>query len=660
MAEPKVNTNGGTMIASSADPAPATGGGTMIASSVPSNEKAAKAGPPKPPPRGTMVAGAPPPAPARAKDDFASGGTMMAGGGGTMMASGDAVPAAIAEPAIESTSGDLTGQMLLGRYLIIKKLGEGGMGTVYLGEHATIKKKLAIKVLSQEFAHKKDLKDRFLQEARAASMISQENVVEINDFGDTPDGSSFFVMEFLAGEDLSDTIKKNGKLAWPRVKPIMLQICRALGAAHDAGIIHRDMKPENCFRVTRGKNEDFIKVLDFGIAKVTTEESGGKEGKGLTKTGMIFGTPEYMSPEQAQGSKPDHRVDIYAVGVIMYELLTGKVPFHADTFMGILTKHMFEVPQAPSAMAPDADIPPEVEAIILKALQKDRDLRFQSMVEMAEAIERVGTGAAAVEVVSENIARPTQGEMLFTGGRPTPVPGTMPPIAIGQEEPQKSNRALVFGLVGGLALAAAGVGAFFAFTGDKDKEDKVADKSDEPAKKDDPATVAGNPDTVQPDAPPAEPEKIKEIAQGVATVKYKITTKDAEGKLVEARILDPRDNAIYGNTNGEAGVEVEKQATEMELILRAEGYEDMPIKIIPDRDKQFEYVMTAVKKKTTSGGGGKKPNNTTKTDSKTEPEKTDSKTTDSKSGGKQDSKTDGPRRVTSDLKDPFGRNKAGG
>jgi tRNA A-37 threonylcarbamoyl transferase component Bud32 len=642
MAEPKVNTSGGTMIASKGDPAPA---GSR---------------PPKPPPaRGTMVVGPPPtpgpaPAPAPAKEDFASGGTMMA--------SGDAVPVAVVEP-VAVTPGDLIGQVLLGRYQILKKLGEGGMGTVYLGEHNTIKKKLAIKVLSQEFAHKKDLKDRFLQEARAASMISQENVVEINDFGDTPDGSSFFVMEFLAGEDLSDTIKKQGKLPWARVKPIMLQICRALAAAHDAGIIHRDMKPENCYRITRGKNTDFIKVLDFGIAKVTTEEEGGKEGKGLTKTGMIFGTPEYMSPEQAQGSKPDHRVDVYAVGIIMYELLTGKVPFHADTFMGILTKHMFEVPQAPSAVAPDADIPVEVEAIILKALQKERDLRFQSMVEMAEAIERVGTGAAAVEVVNENIARPTQGEMLFTGSRATAMPGmagmagmpgTMPPIAVGYEEPQKSNRGLIFGLIGGLALAAAGVGAFVAFDNDKDKNDKVADRDTDEPKTDETPTVAGNPEIAQPIPVPVEPVKVKEIAQGVATVMYTITAKDPDGNQVAAKILDPRDNAIYGDT-GETGVKVEKQDTEMELVLRAEGFEDLSIKIIPDRDKKFEYVLVPVKKKTTTA--------TKKPSGKTEPEKTDTKPADTKGetkpGGKSETKTDGPRRVTSDLKDPFGRGKGG-
>ena len=643
MAEPKVNTSGGTMVASSSDAAPT--GGTMIASAAPPSRPASeRKAPPQPPPRGTMVASGPPPAVAAikvappvapAKEDFASGGTMMA--------SGDPTPAPIEVAAYEAPSNDLTGKTLLGRYEILKKLGEGGMGTVYLGEHTTIKKRLAIKVLSQEFAHKKDLKDRFLQEARAASMISQENVVEINDFGDTPDGSSFFVMEFLAGEDLSDTIKKQGHLPWARVKPIMLQICRALAAAHEAGIIHRDMKPENCFRITRGKNEDFIKVLDFGIAKVTTEEEGGKEGKGLTKTGMIFGTPEYMSPEQAQGAKPDHRVDVYAVGVIMYELLTGKVPFHAETFMGILTKHMFEVPQAPSAMAPDADIPVEVEAIILKALQKDRDLRFQDMAEMAEAIERVGTGAAAVAVINENIARPTQGEMMFTGGRPTPVPGTIPPIAVGYEEPQKSKRGLMFGLVGGLVLAAAGVGAFFAFN--KTEEPTPVVEAEKP-KTEEPATVAGPP-VVTPDPAP-EPEKVKEIAQGVATVMYTITTKDPDGNPVEAKILDPRDNAIYGRTNGES-VGVEKQDEELELVLRAEGFDDMPVKIIPDRDKEFEFVLNPVKKKTTVSTG-KKPG-------KPEPEKTDPKP-DPKADPKPkpDAKTDPPpRRVTSDLKDPFGR-----
>ncbi len=564
---------------------------------------------------------------ASAAPDVSAGGTMIAGDDG----------AATAVAVAHSGPMDLSGQTLAGRYKIIKRLGEGGMGTVYLCEHATIGKKFALKVLSHEFAHKDDLRERFLQEARAASMISQENVVEISDFGDTPDGSVFFVMEFLRGEDLSDTVKGLGRLPWPRVKPIMLQICRALGAAHGAGIIHRDMKPENCYRIARGKNEDFIKVLDFGIAKVTSDEEG--EGKGLTRTGMIFGTPEYMSPEQAQGAKPDHRVDIYAVGVIMYELLTGRVPFTADTFMGILTKHMFEVPEAPSAIVPDAEIPAEVEAIILKAMQKDRELRFASMAEMAEAIEAVGTGAAAVAVVSENIARPTTGQMTFTGSRATPMPGTIPPVTAQYEHPSKSNKGLVFGILGALAFAAASVGAFYAF-GDKDEQELAT----APTETEEPAAVAAPPQEdpqVEEQPEEEEPEKLKELAADAETVNYHITTKDPDGNPVEAKIVDPVDNAYYGMTNTDEGVNVEKSEEIMKVLIKAKGFEPREIEIQPIRDKYFEYVLEPEKKKTTSST---KPSSSKKsTPKKPEPKPDDSKTDKPP-----------PRKVTTDLKDPFG------
>ena len=596
-----------------------------------------------------MVAGQPPPAPAPA-----GGGTMVAsnaapemGDGGTMIASNDAaVPAPVESTPSVPVAQDLTGQTLLGRYKIIKRLGEGGMGTVYLGEHATIGKKFAVKVLSHEFAHKEDLVERFLQEARAASMISQENVVEITDFGDTPDGSVFFVMEFLKGEDLSDTVENQGRLPWPRVKPIMLQICRALGAAHDAGIIHRDMKPENCYRIKRGKNDDFIKVLDFGIAKVTSEEDG--EGKGLTRTGMIFGTPEYMSPEQAQGAKPDHRVDVYAVGVIMYELLTGQVPFTADTFMGILTKHMFEVPEAPSAVVEDANIPQEVEAIILKAMQKDRELRFADMAEMAAAIEAVGTGAAAVDVVSENIARPSTGEMAFTGSRATPMPGTVPPVPADYQEPQKS-KGWLWGLVGGLVLVAGGVGALVAFGfGNEDGAGEVAQVEDAPA------AVAKAPDEtggLEDIEEVAEPEKMKEIAADAATVNYHITTKSAEGELIEAKILDPLDNAIYGMTNTDEGVEVEQSEEALKLILKAKGHELKEIEIYPVRDKRFEYTLEPIKQASTNTKKKKKSSKKTRTKKK----QREHKPGKAIRPAKEDKKTVGPRRVSPDLKDPFGK-----
>lgn len=277
----------------------------------------------------------------------------------------------------------LIGETVAGRYKVLRKMGEGGMGVVYLAEHVAIEKKLALKVLLLEYARKADLKERFLREAKAAAAIGHENIVDITDFGETPDGSVFFAMEYLEGHDLSYHIKQSGPIPWSRAKPIVLQICRALGAAHAKSIVHRDMKPENIFLIEREGRPEFVKVLDFGIAKV----SGAKDGEHrLTRTGMIFGTPEYMSPEQAQGHSPDHRVDIYALGVIMYELLTGQVPFKADTFMGILTKHLFEQPMPPSRCVPSLQIPADVEAIVLKALAKDRNDRFQSMSEMGAAI----------------------------------------------------------------------------------------------------------------------------------------------------------------------------------------------------------------------------------------------------------------------------------
>jgi serine/threonine-protein kinase len=522
--------------------------------------------------------------------------------------------------------GDLTGTVLLDRYKILKQLGEGGMGTVYLAEHTTIQKRFAIKVLSGDFAHKPDLVERFLQEARAASMISQENVVEISDFGDTPDGSVFFVMEHLVGEDLSGTLKTEGALPWARVQGIMLQVCDALAAAHDAGIIHRDMKPENCFRISRGDNDDFIKVLDFGIAKVT-DESG--EGKGLTRTGMIFGTPEYMSPEQAQGQKVDHRVDVYAAGVIMYELLTGRVPFTGQTFMSILTKHMFEVPEAPSVVNPDAGITAEVEAIVLKAMQKDRAFRFDDMRAMKQAIMAIGTGAAAVQVVHENIARPDGGQMAFVPGpnqgthppqhgqagqastypppghgtypgagtRP-PQGGTYPPHGTfapgGHYAPNRRRRSPVAAVAAGVALLGlAGGGAYFA-----------VGMSETPA----PAVAAAEEDTVEePTADPAPPapepivvpEK-KVIDQAVPTVSFQIETE------VPARIVDASDGALFGMTNDGKGFAIEKSSVPVRLALVAEGYERFEFDTVPNRDKEFHKQLVKLKTGTSrrrTGGG---------------------------------------------------------
>ena len=219
------------------------------------------------------------------------------------------------------------GTVLAGRYRIETLIGEGGMGDVYRAKHLKIDKDVAIKVLAPEQMRRPRTVSRFLQEAKAASRIRHENVVDITDYGES-DGCAFFVMEYLAGEDLSFLLKREGRLPWARIKPICIQLLRALSAAHAAEIVHRDIKPHNCFLTERGGKTDFVKVIDFGIAKLYGEGSGEQ----LTKTGAIIGTAEYMSPEQGMGAELDGRSDLYSVGIIMYRMLTGEVPFSAETF----------------------------------------------------------------------------------------------------------------------------------------------------------------------------------------------------------------------------------------------------------------------------------------------------------------------------------------
>ena len=305
------------------------------------------------------------------------------------------------------------GTILGERYKVLSKLGAGGMGAVYLAEHVVIERKVAIKILSQDFAHKADLVQRFIQEARAAARIGHENIVEVYDFGETASGSVFFAMEFLDGFDLAQLIQKSGQLPSARVRPIALQICRALAAAHSKKIVHRDLKPENIYLIEREGRTDFVKILDFGIAKISTVEEGGGR---LTRTGMIFGTPEYMSPEQARGETPDHRVDIYALGCILYEMLTGKVPFQSETFMGTLTKHMFEPPELPSRRC-RGYLAPDLEAVCLRAMEKDRERRFQSMVEVAQALESGDTVLPqAVPMVPMSSDQSMPGSAMQPGG----------------------------------------------------------------------------------------------------------------------------------------------------------------------------------------------------------------------------------------------------
>ncbi|MEO8701485.1 MAG: protein kinase [Kofleriaceae bacterium] len=287
----------------------------------------------------------------------------------------------------------LVGQTLDGRYYVERKIGEGGMGVVFSARHAVIERPLAIKVLKREVMRDTATIRRFVQEAKAASRIGHPNIVDVTDFGTTPDGMTYSVMEFVMGQTLGTAIREGSPMPPVRALKITSQIARALGAAHDKGIVHRDLKPENVFLVDRDGRVDFVKIVDFGIAKVMPIEGMPKSNEPrLTRAGSVFGTPEYMAPEQAAGrSDTDGRVDIYALGVILYEMLLARVPHRGDSMVRTLAMQMLDPVEPPSRARPDLGISPELEALMMKTLAKKREHRFQTMGELQAAIEQLQT-----------------------------------------------------------------------------------------------------------------------------------------------------------------------------------------------------------------------------------------------------------------------------
>ncbi len=284
---------------------------------------------------------------------------------------------------IATTTDPRIGAVVQDRYKILKKLGEGGMGAVYLGEHMMIKRKVAIKCLHGQFATDAGIVARFHREALAATAIGHEHIVEVTDMGHFDDGALFMVLEFLQGEDFSHLIEKQGPQPLGRVVRILCQMCDALTAVHARDIVHRDLKPENVFLIKRGDNPDFVKILDFGISKFKTSLDG-KEAN-MTATGAAMGTPYYMSPEQLEGSKGiDHRTDIYALGGIMFHALTGAVPFDAESFPMLMIKICTEAPPSIRSLRPD--LPREIDGIISKMLAKSKEARFSDCGELKRAL----------------------------------------------------------------------------------------------------------------------------------------------------------------------------------------------------------------------------------------------------------------------------------
>src|SRR5256714_1596836 len=298
---------------------------------------------------------------------------------------------------------DLVGQVLADRYHIMKKLGEGGMGKVYLAEHVKMGRRSAIKVMNPSMVHDPEAVARFNREASNASRISDAHVCAIYDFGETPEGLIYLAMEFIEGEPLTELIRSEGALPLARAADIAIQVAAALQAAHDLGIVHRDLKPDNIMLTRSRDGADAVKVVDFGLAKAVGGEGGGQK---VTRTGLVVGTPEFMSPEQLSGDKLDGRSDVYSLGLVLFNMLTGTLPFAADSVQETMIKRLTDEPAELIEVRPDLHFPPGLQQTLDTALARSPVNRYQSAAKFAHdlaavvGLSRTGAGTPLASTLS--------------------------------------------------------------------------------------------------------------------------------------------------------------------------------------------------------------------------------------------------------------------
>jgi serine/threonine-protein kinase len=361
-------------------------------------------------------------------------------------------PMARQEPAADWT-GDLSGRTLNNRYKVTSRIGEGGFGTVYRGEQIQMGRECALKVLHPDMAKDQQVVGRFRREAQAASLLKNAHTVQIYDFDQTPEGVLYLAMEILHGRSLHSEMHQ-GPISAARVVTILDGIADSLGEAHGHGIVHRDVKPENIFLEPRGGETDFVKVLDFGIAKVVGGDVG-KRGPALTAVGQTLGTLEYMSPEQLMGLDLDGRSDLYAIGIMGFEMLTGHLPFVTKNSGEMITAHLKTVPAAPSKAKPELGIPPLLDAVILKLVEKDKNKRYRDTAELQADLKRV-VALFDGKPVSEAPPPPAVVQAPATPPAPRPAPAPTAPVTPLAQAPKKQSTATIV-LIVGVAVAVLGI-----------------------------------------------------------------------------------------------------------------------------------------------------------------------------------------------------------
>jgi eukaryotic-like serine/threonine-protein kinase len=370
-----------------------------------------------------------------------------------------------------SSDADMVGSIVAERYHILKKLGEGGMGQVYLAEHVKMGRKSALKVMHASMVKDVDAISRFNREAANASRISHPNVAAVYDFGETPDGLIFLAMEFVDGPPLTKLIEQSGALPPTRAADIARQTAEALALAHDMGIVHRDLKPDNIMIARTREGGDLVKVVDFGIAK-----AAGNAAQKVTKTGLVVGTPEYMSPEQLAGDSLDGRSDIYSLALVTFNMLTGQLPFPSDSAQESMIMRLTDKPKTLAEMRPAVAWPADVQQVMDKALERDVSQRYQTATEFGRdlyrAIERMpasmeaAVGTQMVDVPPTRVAPPSPPETPRTsigGGQSAagparsgtvavPAPSLAPAVTQTAAPPKRTG---IFALVGIAAVIVA-------------------------------------------------------------------------------------------------------------------------------------------------------------------------------------------------------------
>ncbi len=371
-------------------------------------------------------------------------------------------------------TGDLIGSVIADRYHIEKKLGEGGMGAVYLGAHVKMGRKSAIKVMAQSMASDAEAIARFNREAANAARIAHPHVCAIYDFGETPDGVIYLAMEYIEGETLNQVLGLEGVLPPSRAVDVLTQTADALQAAHDLGIVHRDLKPDNIMLARGRSGEDVVKVVDFGIAKAMRVE----EGQTVTKTGLVVGTPEYMSPEQLSGDVLDGRSDIYSLALVFYRMLTGTLPFEAITAQEMMIKRLTDEPKSLNAALPGADFPAELQRIMDHALARMPTERYDSAMAFATDAARAVQGmsleaATSITNATTQLMQSAAGEeppttriSAASGGRARPslTPDTPAPRPAALRTAKRPKWPIVVGAV--VVLGAGGGTAYILMEGD--------------------------------------------------------------------------------------------------------------------------------------------------------------------------------------------------